>query len=340
MISLAFQTNKKLSEYGPLARASEDYGFDALSVYNDMLYQPAWLPLYEMAKHTEHLLVGTSGVNPYIDHPISIAGNISLIDEVSNGRAYLGLVRGAWLDFAGIKPEESALRMKEAVECTRHLIAGKQEPYQGKIFQLAGGDSLRWSPVRSEIPMLIGSWGPVTIRKCIPFSWAVKLGGSANPAAVCHYRKLIGQYCQQCGRNPSDVLLATGAVTVVDNDGAAADKLARREVALYLPVIEKVDPTLNIDPELIARIKGAADRFDFETAASYISDEMLRLFAFSGTPSEVIDQASAMIDSGADWVEFGTPHGVSEQRGLHLLGKKVLPELRQLGIAKGNQGLR
>ena len=77
MISLAFQTNKKLSEYGPLAQASEDYGFDAISVYNDMLYQPAWLPLYERATHTERLLVGTSGVNPYIAHPIAIAGNIS-----------------------------------------------------------------------------------------------------------------------------------------------------------------------------------------------------------------------------------------------------------------------
>ena len=101
-------------------------------------------------------------------------------------------------------------------------------------------------------------------------------------------------------------------------------------------MIEKVDPTLSIDPELVARIKSAADRFDFEVAASYISDEILRLFAFSGTPSQVIDQASAMIDSGADWVEFGTPHGVSEQRGLHLLGKKVLPEIRRLGFAKGN----
>ena len=50
---------------------------------------------------------------------------------------------------------------------------------------------------------------------------------------------------------------------MVDNDGAAADQLARREVALYLPVIEKVDPTLSIDPELVARIKSAADRFDF-----------------------------------------------------------------------------
>lgn len=330
LISLAFQTDKKLSEYGPLAQSSEAYGFDALSVYNDMLYQPAWLPLYEMARHTQRVLVGTSGVNPYIDHPISIAGNIALIDEVSDGRAYLGVVRGAWLDFAGIQPRRSALTMKEAVECTRHLLSGSLDAYQGQIFQFAGGDTLRWDPIRSEIPVLIGSWGPVTIRSCLPFAWAVKLGGTANPEAARHYRRLIRDGALQCGRDPSEVRLATGAVTVVDQDGEAAHSLARREVALYLPVIEKVDPTLNIDPEIVSRIKDAADRFDFEEAASYISDDLLRLFAFSGTPGEVIDQASAMMDAGANWVEFGTPHGVNEERGLRLLGESVLPELRRL----------
>ena len=48
-LSIAFQTNKPINAYGPLAEAAEGYGFDGVSVYNDMLYQPAWLPLLEMA---------------------------------------------------------------------------------------------------------------------------------------------------------------------------------------------------------------------------------------------------------------------------------------------------
>jgi 5,10-methylenetetrahydromethanopterin reductase len=51
-ISVAFQTDKRLGAYGPRAAAAERHGFDVVSVYNDLLYQPAWLPLLEMARAT------------------------------------------------------------------------------------------------------------------------------------------------------------------------------------------------------------------------------------------------------------------------------------------------
>ena len=49
-ISIALQTNKTLAEYRALAQTIEAYRCDGITVYNDMLYQPAWLPLFEMAK--------------------------------------------------------------------------------------------------------------------------------------------------------------------------------------------------------------------------------------------------------------------------------------------------
>jgi alkanesulfonate monooxygenase SsuD/methylene tetrahydromethanopterin reductase-like flavin-dependent oxidoreductase (luciferase family) len=92
------QTDKPLSAYGPLAQAAEAYGFDGVSVYQDMLYQPAWLPLLEIARHTHRVWFGPAAVNPFTCHPLNIAGHIALLDEASQGRAYLGLARGAWLE--------------------------------------------------------------------------------------------------------------------------------------------------------------------------------------------------------------------------------------------------
>ena len=63
--SIAFQTDKPLSAYGPLAKTVEDYGFAGVSVYNDMLYQPAWLPLLEIARHTTRVRIGPAAVNPF-----------------------------------------------------------------------------------------------------------------------------------------------------------------------------------------------------------------------------------------------------------------------------------
>jgi 5,10-methylenetetrahydromethanopterin reductase len=313
--------------YGPLAAAVEEYGFDGVTVYNDMLYQPAWLPLLEIARATRRVAIGPAAVNPFTCHPINIAGNIALIDEASGGRAYLGIARGAWLDFVGLAPPRPVTALREAIICVKRLLARSTEPFHGQVFQLAGGDSLRWTILRPDLPILLGSWGEKTIAATIGDIAEIKIGGSSNPTVV---RRLVASTAAMAAAAGVNLpRIAVGAVSVVDEDGAAARALARRKAALYLPVIAAFDTTLSIDPEQLARIEAAAAAYDFERAARDISDELLQLVGFAGTPEEVAAQAAALIDAGAARVEFGTPHGLSEEQGLRLLGERVLPILRR-----------
>ena len=346
-LSIAFQTDKPLAAYGPLAAAAEGYGFDAVTVYNDMLYQPAWLPLLEMARATQRITLGVAAVNPFTCHPINIAGNIALIDEASNGRAYLGIARGGWLDFVGVTPRRPVVALREAMACVRHLLRRDPTPLPGEIFPLAGGDALRWNILRSDIPFLLGTWGEQTIRACRDQIDAIKIGGSANPDVIGHFRRILDSEAEAQGAQrergeegergskgagergsvarPVDIVI--GAVSVVDEDGDAARRLARREVALYLPIVAELDPTVQIDSELLARLKDAAAVYDFDAAAALISDDLLARFAFAGTPAELAAHAEALFAAGATRVEFGTPHGLTPERGLRLLGEQVLPRL-------------
>jgi 5,10-methylenetetrahydromethanopterin reductase len=319
-ISIAFQTDKPIAAYGPLAAAAEGYGFDGVSVFNDMLYQPAWLPLLEIARATRQVRIGPAAVNPFTCHPINIAANIALIDEASHGRAYLGFARGAWLDFVGLEPPEPVTALREAMLAVRHLLRRSTEPLVGEIFPLAGGDTLRWDAIRSDIPFLLGSWGPRMIRDGLALVDEIKLGGTANPEVAAWLRAQTGD---------APVRLVVGAVTVVDEDGAAARARARREVALYLPVVAELGPRLEIEPEVLAGVRAAAATYDYEATAGFISDELLRRIAFAGTPSEVAEQALELFEVGVDRVEFGTPHGLNGPEGVRLLGEWVLPVLRQ-----------
>lgn len=321
--SIAFQTDKPITAYGALAAQAEAYGFDAITVYNDMLYQPAWLPLMEIARATKRIRIGVAAVNPFTCHPINIAGSIALIDEVSQGRAYLGMTRGAWLDFVGIKPAHPGSALREAMECVRHLLCRSTAPYRGRYFSLAGGDTLRWNILRADIPILLGAWGEQTIRACLPYISEIKLGGTTNPALVKQVRAFLDNECERIGRKPNRVGIVAGAVSVAARDGAAARALAKREVALYLPVIAVLDKTLQIDDELLERLKQFAAQYDFENAARLISDELLEKFAFAGTPEAIAAQRDALFQAGAARVEFGTPHGFTEQEGMELLGRIV-----------------
>jgi len=87
-----------------------------------------------------------------------------------------------------------------------------------------------------------------------------------------------------------------------------------------------------IDPALLEQLAAAAAAYDFDLAAGYISDALLRKLAFAGTPGEVADQAIELYHAGVSRVEFGTPHGLSEAEGLRLLGEGVLPSLKSSGV--------
>jgi 5,10-methylenetetrahydromethanopterin reductase len=292
-----------------------------------MLYQPAWLPLLEIARATHRVRIGPAAVNPFTCHPMNIASQIALIDEAAQGRAYLGMARGSWLDYVGLRPPQAIRALAEAMECVRHLLRRDRTPYAGKFFPIAGGDALRWEIQRPNLDFLLGSWGPKTIQACIHEVAEVKIGGSANPDVVPPFRRLIDQAAAGAMTADDDIGIVIGAVTVVDLDGERARAQARRECALYLPVVAELDPSLQIDPELLARIRAAADRYAFDEAAALISDELLYRFAFAGTPDEVAEHAAAVFEQGASRVEFGTPHGLAPQEGLRLLGERVLPAL-------------
>lgn len=320
-ITVAFQTDKPLAAYGTLAAKAEACGFDGVSVYNDMLYQPAWLPLLEIAKKTRRVKIGPAAVNPFTSHPINIAGNLAVVDAVSGGRAYCGFSRGAWLDFIGLYPTKPISALREAMLCVRHLLRRDARPLAGEHFSLKGGDSLRWQGVRPDIPFLLGSWGRKTILACLPLVSEVKLGGSANPGMVRWMKSFLEEQEAKVG-------VVCGAVTVVDKDGRAALELARREVALYLPVVAELDRTVTIEPDRLSAIRESIEQNDIDKAMTYISEELLRKYAFAGTPDEVTEQVLQLSEAGAERIEFGTPHGLSSESGLALLGEVVLPSIR------------
>jgi len=122
-----------------------------------------------------------------------------------------------------------------------------------------------------------------------------------------------------------------GAVTVVDEDGAAARGRARTEVARYLAVVAELDPATKLPAGLADRVRALVASGQDEAAGSLIPDAVLDRFAFSGTPEQVATLAERVLEAGADRVDFGTPHGLDDAKGVALLGTAVLPLLRRQG---------
>lgn len=100
-------------------------------------------------------------------------------------------------------------------------------------------------------------------------------------------------------------------------------------MAIYLDVVGRLDPTVEMPPGLLDDLGRALRASGPGAAAALVPDEVLDRFAFAGTPEAVAEHAIAVFGAGADRVEFGTPHGASADRGLELLGARVLPAVRE-----------
>jgi 5,10-methylenetetrahydromethanopterin reductase len=265
-------------------------------VFHDLLYQPAIGPLLLMARVTERIRLGPAALNPFTLHPYEIAGQIAMLDEVSDGRAYLGLAKGAWLDRLGIHEEWPLAALREAVAVIRALLAGDTRGFTGERFTLAPGTALVHPRLREKIPLLVGTWGPETARWAGTVADEVKVGGTANPALLPLVRGWVGN---------GHVRLVTGCVTVVDEDGDWARAHAAAMVQPYLEVVAQHDPTL--DPE---------------------GPPVLEHYCVAGTPEEVADRVVELWGAGAARVELGTPQGRTPLAGVELICDRVLPLLR------------
>ena len=309
-LGLGLQTDKRPGEYAALARLAEDAGFAVVTAYNDLWFQPPLPALLEIAAATTRVRVGPSCLNPFTTHPVELAGQTAVLDTASDGRAFLGLARGSWLEGLTVDQSAPVTAIREAWEVVRRLLAADDSGFTGQRFSLPPGDRLRYRVRRREVPLLVGTWSPNLAAFAGEAAAEVKVGGSANPDVVPVMRQRIGN---------DDVRIVLGAVTVVDEDGERARSIARREVAMYLAVVAELDPTFSPDPELVAGVR---------EGAAAIPDDVLDRFAFAGTPEQVVAHAEAVFDAGASRIDFGTPHGEPEQRGVELLCSKVLPRLR------------
>lgn len=327
-VSIALQGDKPLARYGELAALAEGYGFDGVSVYADLGFQPAIGPLLEVAKATSRVRVGPAALNPYLLHPVEIAGQIAQLDAVSDGRAYLGLVRGAWLETLGVTDDRPLTRIRETVAVVRHLLAGRVEGYQGELYRLPKGRLFNYPVLRPDIPILLGSWGPKMLALAGEIAAEVKVGGSTNPDLVAEVRRRLAVGEEWAGRPLGSVGICFGAVTVVDEDGLQARAYVRREVARYLPVVAPMDSTVEIPAATLAEIQRLVDADRLDDAAELVPDDTLDRFAFSGSPEQIVAQAELLFAAGVTRIEFGTPHGLTEDGGLRLLGEQVLPALR------------
>ncbi|MBT5107665.1 MAG: LLM class flavin-dependent oxidoreductase [Rhodospirillaceae bacterium] len=312
-----------------------EHYFTGESVYNDALLFAAAL-----AMRTEKVRIGFAVVQAPFHHPVRLATQLALLDNLSKGRIDIGIGKGTVYneyEFVGhgLRSEDSRERMNETVDILQRAWSGDALDYKGvhynvqapeirpKPYQPAGPPL--WRSVispgsftecgRLGIPVLTSRLAVDRIRE----RWALYEAGLAEGG---HDAETCARLLAQCAlwRN----------VYIADSDAQARDELAALLLQTrnhMMHVREAYNPKdFVVDP---AALNAWADpAVDDDTAVDYV----LETGSLFGSPERVREQVAELRDAGVQHLLCQTGFGdMSQDRNLASMrrfGEEIMPAFR------------
>jgi F420-dependent oxidoreductase-like protein len=285
---------------------AEAYGFDSPTL---MGY---------LAARTETVEIGSAILNVYSRTPGALAQTAAGLDNVSGGRAILGLgasgpqVIEGW---HGVPYDKPLGRTREVVEIVRAAIRRETVRYDGKIFHLplpegegtGLGKPLKMltKPERPRIPVYIAALGQKSVEATAEYAdgWLPFLFAPERSQHVWGQALERGRSKRQDGLGPLEI--SAGGMVAVGDDVKGMLDLARPMFALYIGGMGARGKNFYND---------LACEYGFEEAATKIQDlylggnkrdaealvplELLEMCNLVGPASYVRERIAAFADAG------------------------------------------
>ena len=296
---------KQVVTYTKLAESKDiDYAW----ITNHYNNRHAYPTLAMIAANTDTIKMGPGIMNTFTDTPAAIASFMATLNEISDGRAVLGIGPGdlSTLPKLAIDPVKPVGHLKEGVEQIRKLLAGEEVKKTGamEFFDYDGAKLTGVTlPGKKGIPVYIGAQG----------SKVLELAGTIGDGALIN------------ASNPKD--FDVGAYTAMSID--MNEKKARNAAKIVAAFIAAGSPPAllqrhGLDLANVAKIKEALGRFDFKTVGGLVGDKEIDAFTIAGTPDVVKQKCEDLAKAGVTQIIFGSPLGPDMTNSIRLLGKYIV----------------
>src|SRR5205085_11735121 len=122
------------------ARLAEAAGYSAVWLADERFYREVYSCLAVVATSTSRVMLGPCVTDPFARHPALTAMAIATLDEISGGRAILGIGAGI-SGFAelGLERKKPPRAMREAIELIRALLRGDEVDFNGEVIAFHHG---------------------------------------------------------------------------------------------------------------------------------------------------------------------------------------------------------
>jgi 5,10-methylenetetrahydromethanopterin reductase len=322
--SLRLNNDLPVAQYLALARTAEDAGFDQFWISNDLFLRSSPALLTAVAQATGRMEFGTCILNPYTIHPAEMAMLAATLDELSGNRFLLGVAAGAgeFLKWIGIRQEHPLAAMRETIQAVRALLAGEHVSLDGRFLRWGSEAYLRF-PAPRVTPIYLGALSPRML------ALAGELADGILPLLFPpeHYftvRPLVDRGASQRLEGLPELDFAACVWVSLAEDASSAQRFLAKKIAYYGHALSPlILERLGLRREDFAPIEQAIMvEQDEDKAVGLVDDRMLRI-GVVGSPQDVIERLTPLVDAGVTHISFGPPLGPDPLVAVKLLGQVV-----------------
>jgi alkanesulfonate monooxygenase SsuD/methylene tetrahydromethanopterin reductase-like flavin-dependent oxidoreductase (luciferase family) len=258
-----------------------------------------------LAEHTAKTQLATSIVNIYSRTPAALAQHFGTLDELSGGRMIIGLgTSGPQVieHFHGVPFNPPLTRLRETVEIINLLMAGAPLNYQGKLFKLGRGFTLRFEPVRKHIPIFVASLN----AKSVEFTARQADGWLPVMIPLGSLKKTIDSFraiAKSAGREPAAVAVKSPGTVTVTNNPARALAGHAGTVAFYaarMGTFYAEQLTRFGFGDDVAKIKEAWSAGGAKAGTDAVSPKLLAELGYIGGIEGALERLHAQEEAGID----------------------------------------
>ncbi len=319
--------NRPLDEITPWIAQADELGFGGVWVADSQsVFRDAFMALALFAKQTRHMELATGVTNIITRHPALLAQNFATLNEISGGRAVLGIGVGeSAVHTIGHRPSKLA-RLEEVIGIVRALMRGEETVYDGQKLRVS------WPP--AEVPVVMACTGPKSLQLAGRIADGVLFQVGADPALVRYAQRNIALGAEQAGRDTADIKLYQRLACGVSDDREAVRAEVRGYASVAAGTIYSAVPREDIPDDLYADLKRMKERYDYQRHgdmnaehAGLITDRILDAVAIAGTPEEAVPRFRELSALGVE--NFVLPIATREPgRIITQLAEQVLPKLQ------------
>ena len=318
---------KNIDEIHRRAKRAEELGYDGIFLGESHLSSiDSFQTLASCAMITQRVLLGIAVTNMVFRHPTVLAGAAASLNEISKGRAILGLgtgdgpVYGQGLKATPLKEFEAGVKL------IRHLVQGNPATFPtGKV-------GIGFT-INKPAKIYVSAEGPKGLQLAGRSADGVILGTGFDLRVYEWAKQKIRAGAAEAGREESDVAVIAAGMLCVRDDGNEARQIVRNRIANRAHHNFRFTYE-TVPPEELEGVKRFVAGFDVmkpmedRVDPDLVNDYLVHRFSIAGTPKECIERIEELKAVGVDHLMLTAARKVYHE-SVEAFATKVMPHFQK-----------